>query len=352
MDFAVFIDRIVQQYKDNLPFIIYSLPDSNTAIGYLQKSGQVFTDNAFDKNGFVMYPFRKNSKGLIIPSSESEILETKFDFTEIEKTKVEIIEKESDHKNHLQLVQRGINAINDSESEKIVLSRKTDIQLKDFSLAKLIRRLFSIYPTAFRYVWFHPETGIWCGATPETLVSIKDNHFKTMALAGTQSITDGPIYWRQKEREEQHFVTTAIVGNIKPLVKELTVSDVRNQRAGMLVHLCTDISGKIKEDMGSAYNIAMALHPTPAVCGTPQKLAEEFIVHNEGYSREYYTGFLGIVSEEASSLMVNLRCMKIEHNVASLFIGGGITADSVPEEEWFETQNKMQTMLQVLQPML
>lgn len=352
MDFSVFIDSIVQQYKNNRPFIVYSIPNSNTAIGYLQKSEQVYTDNALDKNGFVMYPFIRNSKGLIIPSNESQILESKFDFSEIEKTKVQIIEKESDRKNHLQLVQKGIKAINATDAQKIVLSRKKDIPLKDFSLAKLIRRLFSIYPTAFRYVWFHPETGIWCGATPETLVSIKGNHFKTMALAGTQPFTDDPMHWRKKEREEQNFVTTAIVENIRPFVKEVEVSEVRNKRAGMVVHLCTDISGTIKEDIGSPYKIAMALHPTPAVCGTPQKLAEEFIIQNEGYSREYYTGFLGIVSEECSSLMVNLRCMKIEHNIASIFIGGGITADSIPEEEWLETHNKMQTMLQVLHPML
>jgi len=352
MDFSVFIDRIVQQKMDNRPFVVYSHPNSNTAICYLQKSEQVFTDNSLDINGFVIYPFLRNSRGLIIPTNESEILKTKIDFSEIEKTKVHITEKESDHKNHLELVQKGINAIHATDIQKIVLSRKKDIQLKDFSLAKLIRRLFSIYPTAFRYLWFHPETGIWCGATPETLVSIKENRFITMALAGTQPYTDGPMRWRKKEREEQNFVTTAIVDNIRPFVEELEVSNVRNQGAGMLVHLCTDISGTIKEDKGSSYKIAMALHPTPAVCGTPQKPAEEFIIENESYPREYYTGFLGIVYEESSFLFVNLRCMKIEHKIASIFVGGGITAHSIPEEEWLETQNKMQTMLQVLYPML
>ena len=44
--------------------------------------------------------------------------------------------------------------------------------------------------------------------------------------------------------------------------------------------------------------------------------------------------------------------MKIENNTARIFVGGGITIGSQPSDEWQETQNKMQTMLQVLQPML
>jgi isochorismate synthase len=100
--------------------------------------------------------------------------------------------------------------------------------------------------------------------------------------------------------------------------------------------------------------IASALHPTPAVCGYPQKYAKEYILKNEAYSREFYTGFLGPVSatDKSATLMVNLRCMKIEANTARLFVGGGITIVSDPEAEWQETQNKMQTMLQVLKPML
>ncbi|WP_374958131.1 chorismate-binding protein, partial [Gilvibacter sp.] len=84
------------------------------------------------------------------------------------------------------------------------------------------------------------------------------------------------------------------------------------------------------------------------------KFAKEFILQNEGYNREFYTGFLGPVNENgaSASLMVNLRCMKIENNTARIFVGGGITIGSQPADEWQEIQNKMQTMLQVLAPML
>ncbi|MAB58387.1 MAG: hypothetical protein CL524_12710 [Aequorivita sp.] len=121
-----------------------------------------------------------------------------------------------------------------------------------------------------------------------------------------------------------------------------------------MLHLRTDITGILKRGKATLTKIAAALHPTPAVCGRPQKFAKEFILQNEGYNREFYTGFLGPVNENgaSASLMVNLRCMKIENNTARIFVGGGITIGSQPADEWQETQNKMQTMLQVLAPML
>ena len=96
------------------------------------------------------------------------------------------------------------------------------------------------------------------------------------------------------------------------------------------------------------------MHPTPAICGTPTKKAREFIEQHEGYDREFYTGFLGVLgaSGEDSSLYVNLRCMKIDHGIASIYVGGGITAASDTQAEWIETENKLHTMLQVIQPLL
>src|SRR5690606_26762889 len=154
------------------------------------------------------------------------------------------------------------------------------------------------------------------------------------------------------------------------LTEELNISETYTSRAGGVVHLRTDISGK----MGSPENLETlinTLHPTPAVCGFPREKARDFIVKEEGYDREYYTGFLGELNfqeqvlrpggnrrnienlayktvRKRSALYVNLRCMKLERNQALIFVGGGITEDSVPENEFLETVNKAQTMRKVL----
>ena len=176
-----------------------------------------------------------------------------------------------------------------------------------------------------------------------------------MALAGTQKYEENKILnWSEKEREEQQIVIDAITDRLQKVTSVLKISKTYNRRAASVVHLCSDITGILKKGKANLPNITSYLHPTPAVCGRPQKVAKEFILNNEGYDREFYTGFLGPVCENksCSNLYVNLRCMKIENNSVQLFVGGGITLASNPLEEWVETQNKLVTMLQVLQPML
>ncbi|WP_313791385.1 chorismate-binding protein [Lacinutrix neustonica] len=112
------------------------------------------------------------------------------------------------------------------------------------------------------------------------------------------------------------------------------------------------------------------MHPTPAVCGLPKATAKQFILENENYKREFYTGFLGELNcqertsrntnrrnvennaynlvNTVSNLYVNLRCMQLSDVQASIYVGGGITKDSMPKKEWEETVNKAETMKKVL----
>ena len=102
-------------------------------------------------------------------------------------------------------------------------------------------------------------------------------------------------------------------------------------------------------------SLIRALHPTPAVCGLPRVKANNFILKNENYKRTFYTGFLGELNlkdsesnVQYSQLYVNLRCMEVDENKASIFVGGGITKDSNAEKEWEETVFKTKTMKRVL----
>ncbi len=91
------------------------------------------------------------------------------------------------------------------------------------------------------------------------------------------------------------------------------------------------------------------LHPTPAVCGLPKEKAYRFIQENEGYDRQYYSGFIGWLEPEGKSdLYVNLRCMNILSDRLVLYAGSGLLLSSEPESEWQETEAKMQTMRRLL----
>ncbi len=355
MDNIQLIKRISDHYSQKLPFVVFSMPESDRITTFLQKNDQLHTVEELSANGFVFAPFDYKDTAFFIPENDSEHLQCELIKRNLELTQVTVSKEIKEKNRYIKLLDKTVEAIKKRKAIKIVISRQKDFELKDFSIEKLIERLFSAYPTAFRYIWYHPKTGLWCGATPETLVQIENSSFKTMALAGTQLFSSKEyVHWGPKELDEQLLVTDAIIDSLQRVTSVLKVSNPYSHQAGSLLHLRTDITGVLKNGKATLTTITAALHPTPAVCGSPKKFAKEFILENEGYDREFYTGFLGPILEngQSASLIVNLRCMKIDGNIARIFVGGGITLGSQPQEEWNETQNKMQTMLQVLQPML
>lgn len=354
MNFEHLVQQAKQQYSQKLPFVIYSDRNSNLLEGLFQNNSQLLTNKDLEQDGFVMAPFDNNFETVIIPGKESNKYTVEFSAVDIEKKRVDIVEDDGQREKYKQLIEETIAAIHSGKSKKVVFSRNKEFPLNNFSIEVLIKRIFSSYPTAYRYVWYHPQTGIWCGATPEILLKINKENFETMALAGTQPFTEGEIVWRHKEKEEQQFVTDAIMENLDGLVDNITLSDTHSHRAGNLLHLRTLISGTLLPVEKILSKIAEIMHPTPAVCGTPQIWSRNYIIETEGYPREFYTGFMGPIEDNGTkaTLMVNLRSMKIVDDKATVYVGGGVTEESDPEEEWVETQNKMQTMLHILNPFL
>ena len=144
----------------------------------------------------------------------------------------------------------------------------------------------------------------------------------------------------QKEIDEQQIVTDYIVNNLKSSVDNLNIGEVETVKAGSLLHLKTKITGKLNTQNSKL--ITSILHPTPAVCGMPLAISKQFILENENYKRSFYTGFLGEINlNNKTELFVNLRCMEIQENKASIYIGGGITKDSNPEKEWEKPLQKL-----------
>ena len=331
------------------------MPNSKDLTIVLQNNNVLYDTTSYAEESFAFAPFDYHGKALCIPLKKSVFFETEFILNTIDKNDIIINEDLQTKETYCKQVKKAISVIKSSNASKIVLSRKKEIDLKQFDISILIKRLLNLYPTAFRYIWYHPQTGFWCGASPEILLQTEGVSFTTMALAGTQIIKKDTLpYWNIKELNEQKIVVDAIATSLQKVTSAVRISKTYNYQAASLVHLRTDITGILKKGKRTLSMITSILHPTPAVCGTPQDYAKSYILDNEDYNREFYTGFLGPMCEKdsCSKLFVNLRCMKIDANSATLFVGGGITIDSEPESEWEETQHKLQTMLQVIFPML
>jgi isochorismate synthase len=170
----------------------------------------------------------------------------------------------------------------------------------------------------------------------------------TLSLAGTQASTQ--IKWNPKEIEEQKIVSDYIEEmlhslGIENFKKEKTVT----QAAGNVVHLSAKFQFSKVYLQDRLAQFLSGLHPTPAVCGLPKDRALNLIMNTEKHKREYYSGYCGILNPKGNTdLFVNLRCMKILPDKLALFVGGGLTAQSVAKDEWEETVLKSQTLLQLL----
>jgi isochorismate synthase len=331
-------------FQNQLPFVLYAKPNEAILQGVFQKNDAL---HMFDNQiGFVFAGFY-NTTNVVFPLTDSEIFQEEMSFRIEEQTfKTEIKFDENAKKSFENLVKKGISEIEKGTFTKIVLSRKIELSQSINSL-KSYQNILKKYPTAFRYLWFHPKVGLWMGATPEQLVNIKNNTFETVSLAGTQVFSD-IISWHKKELVEQQLVTNYIKKSTENLLESIQISEPYTQKAGNLVHLKSDISGKLKSNFCEK-DIINALHPTSAVCGMPLDVARNFILENENYNRKYYSGFLGeFKMQEQTNLFVNLRCLEVLNNAVNVYVGCGITKDSNPEMEFFETENKSMTMRDVL----
>ena len=236
------------------------------------------------------------------------------------------------------------NEIEFKKITKAVLSRKMVFNTSSNAI-NIFDQLTTNYPTSHIYLVKTPSGDVWIGASPETLITEKDQKASTMSLAGTKKDLD--TNWTEKEYNEQKIVTSTILEGLKELEIATEVSELETVEAGAVYHLRNIISFCTKNH--SVTEIAETLHPTPAISGSPKSAAYSTIKIAEPHDREYYCGFGGPLNlNNSSTLFVNLRCAKITTNQTTLFVGGGITEKSVFEDEWKECERKAQSLLRFL----
>lgn len=232
---------------------------------------------------------------------------------------------------------------------KVVLARSRTTSLgEDKQLMRIFANACAAYPSAFVALVATPHHGTWLMATPELLAESHGGRVRTVALAGTMRKGDAAKQWSAKNRNEQGVVAHYVQNCISPLAAECESGETETITSGELLHLRTTFrftlpSGKTVAD------VATALHPTPAVCGMPKNLALSAIKEHEHCQREYYSGFAGPISANGDAdLYVTLRCAKFAADTCTLFAGGGLMPESRAQDEWDETEAKMDAIRRIL----
>jgi len=152
-----------------------------------------------------------------------------------------------------------------------------------------------------------------------------------------------------KNRHEHRLVIDDIAARLGRIASDLRVPSTPNlRRMANVQHLSTHIAGTLRPEQG-ILDVVDALHPTPAVGGSPTADAIGMIGKMESIDRGWYAGGIGWLDAAGDGdVAVALRCALLRGATARLFAGAGIVSGSVPQLELEETRLKFGPMLSLL----
>ncbi len=235
--------------------------------------------------------------------------------------------------------------------DKVVLAREVRVHGdREFRPEHLVGRLRQLHPSCLTF----SVDGI-VGASPELLVRLAAGTVTSQPLAGTVGRSGDPeqdgqlaaaLLASAKERAEHDYVVSAIRDALAPFTRELLVPETPHLlELRNVVHLATAISGRLGGET-SCLELVAAVHPTPAVCGTPREAALNLLGRSEELDRDRYAGPVGFCDSEGDGeFWLAIRSAMIAGREARLLAGVGIVEGSDPDSELAETQLKLQALL-------
>jgi len=248
----------------------------------------------------------------------------------------------------------GADAVREGALEKVVAARAEDWQPREApDAANALRRLEERHPDCSIFAVARGRR-VFLGASPERLVKVEGRTVRVTSLAGSTARGSGPaedarrateLMQSAKDREEHDIVVRALTDALAELCDAvsapasptlLTLPDVH--------HLHTPITARRRAGT-DILALLERLHPTPAVGGAPRAEALAFIREHEGWDRGWYAAPVGWLDASGDGeFAVALRSALLDGDRATLFAGCGIVADSVPGDEYAESELKLRAM--------
>ncbi len=195
------------------------------------------------------------------------------------------------------------------------------------------------------------------GSSPEALVRVEGEEVMTRPIAGTRRRGESEeddfdleteLINDEKERAEHVMLVDLGRNDIGKVSKfgSVSVPDFMNiEKYGDVQHIVSTVTGELKKDFDSI-DALKALFPAGTVTGAPKVRAMEIIDELEPTKRGIYSGSVGSISYTGDAdFAITIRTLTSTEEKAQIQVGAGIVADSDPEEEFFETQNKARSLL-------
>ncbi len=252
-------------------------------------------------------------------------------------------------------VEKAKRYIFDGDIMQVVLSQRMSQPFAAPPLS-LYRALRSLNPSPYMFYYDMGDHHV-VGASPEILVRLENGTVTARPIAGTRP--------RGKTREQDLALAEELLADPKERAEHVQLMDLgRNdvgrvaqtgtvkvtdnmmiERYSHVMHIVSNVEGKLKPGM-DAIDVLKATFPAGTVSGAPKVRAMEIIDELEPSKRGIYAGAVGYLGFNGDmDVAIAIRTGVIKNNMLYVQAGAGIVADSVPESEWMETQNKARAVL-------
>jgi menaquinone-specific isochorismate synthase len=248
-------------------------------------------------------------------------------------------------------VEQAMNLVNQGDLQKLVLAVRQDLSLdRAIDPLELLAPLRRHQSGSCRFLWQRAAGSALIGASPERLLTVRQNQLRSDALAGTTPWGPGASELLQsvKDRHEHDLVVDTITAVLRRAgLNPRRPRHPRLARHGQLVHLHTPITAHLQGEQPLA--IAAALHPTPAVAGLPRKEAMGWLRSLEPFERGHYAAPIGwIDSSGDADLRVAIRSGTLRGSHLELTAGAGLVRGSTVERELQDVTLKLGVLQQQL----
>lgn len=241
---------------------------------------------------------------------------------------------------------------------QVVFSQQISCKTKK-SGVEIYRRLREENPSPYMFYIDNGDFEI-VGASPESLVSVKDGIVLTNPIAGTRKRgatakedeeLEKELRADEKEKAE-HVMLVDLGRNDIGRISEIGTVKVEEfmeiERFSHVMHMTSQVSGKLKKGLDSIQALISCM-PAGTVSGAPKIRAMEIIEELENRKRGVYAGAVGYFSYGGNmDMSIAIRTMVIKDGKAFIQAGGGIVYDSNPELEYEESLNKAKILMEVL----
>ncbi|SFM05362.1 anthranilate synthase component I [Nitrosomonas communis] len=252
-------------------------------------------------------------------------------------------------------VEKAKHYIVEGDIMQVVLSQRTSKPYSASPLA-LYRALRSLNPSPYMF-YYHLDHFHIVGASPEILVRLEKNMVTVRPIAGTRprgknlqedSTLAADLLADPKERAEHVMLMDLGRNDIGRVAQTGTVKVTENMQIehySHVMHIVSNVEGKLKPGL-DAIDVLRATFPAGTVSGAPKVRAMEIIDELEISKRGIYAGAVGYLGFNGDmDLAIAIRTGIIKDGLLHVQAGAGIVADSVPQSEWIETQNKAKAIL-------